>query len=169
MSPAGTSASPGGRPRASRAGEGTLPAWPARTVAVLSTAGQDVHAIPVPAPARAGDRAILLWLHRSRGTPGRIRRWPEAALTVPAEGGGAFTARGRAAIAGEPMAADPEYSAVPIAAGHADDHRQPASRVPAGADRERAGQAARAALAARVRALSNAPVQQPETPARKTP
>lgn len=168
MGPNDTSASSRGRPRASRPGDGTLPVWPARTVAVLSTAGEDVHAIPVSAPVRAGDRAILLSLHRSRGTLGRIRRWPEVALTFLAEGDVAFTARGRATIVEEPMAADPEYDAVSIAVDHVDDHRQPEFRVTAGIDREWVDEAARAALAARVRALSNAPVQQPETPARNT-
>lgn len=169
MSPNDISASSRGRPRASRPGDGAPPAWPARTVAVLSTAGEDVHAIPVPAPVRAGDRAILLSLHRSRDTLGRIRRWPQVARTFLAEGDVAFTARGRATIVEEPMAVDPEYDAVPIAVDHADDHRQPAFRVTAGAGRERADEAARAALAARVRALSNAPVQQPGTPTRNTP
>jgi Pyridoxamine 5'-phosphate oxidase len=169
MSPRNTFVSSGGQPPASRAGDPTLPVWPARTVAVLSTVDEDVHAIPVSAPVRAGDRAILLSLHRSRDTLGRIRRWPEVALTFLAEGDVAFTARGRATIAEEPMAADPEYDAVSIAVDHVDDHRQPAFRVTAGVDREWADEAARAALAARVRALSNAPVQQPETPTRNTP
>src|SRR5215470_9738623 len=80
MNPNDTSASPWGRPRASRAGDGTvpglpcLPGWPPRTVAVLSTVDEDVHAIPISAPVRAGDRAILLSLHRSRDTLSRIRR-----------------------------------------------------------------------------------------------
>jgi hypothetical protein len=169
MSPNDTSAPSRGRPQASRAGDGTLPVWPPRTVAVLSTAGEDVHAIPVSAPVRAGDRTILLSLHRSRGTLARIRRWPVVALTFLAEGDVAFTARGRATIAGEPMAADPEHHAVLMAVDHVDDHRQPAFRVTAGVDREWVDEAARAALAARVCALSNAPVQQPETPARSAP
>jgi hypothetical protein len=169
MSPNDTSASSGGQPRASRASDAILPVWPARTVAVLSTVDEDVHAIPISAPVRAGDRAILLSLHRSRDTLGRIRRWPEVALTFLAEGDVAFTARGRATIVEEPMAADPEYDAVSIAVDHVDDHRQPAFRVTAGVDREWADEAARAALSARVRALSNAPVQQPETPTRNTP
>jgi hypothetical protein len=59
-----------------------LPRWPQRTVAVLSTVDEGVHAIPVSAPVRVGDRRILLSLHRSRDTLGRIRRWPEVALTV---------------------------------------------------------------------------------------
>jgi hypothetical protein len=170
MSPNDTSAPSRGRQRASRAGDGTLPGWPPRTVAVLSTAGEDVHAIPISAPVRAGDRSILLSLHRSRDTLGRIWRRPEVALTFLAEGDVAFTARGRATVAEEPMATDPEYDAVSIAVDHVDDHRQPAFRVTAGVDRDWVDEAARAALAARVRALSNASVQQqPETPTGSTP
>jgi len=168
MSPNDTSASSRGQPRASRAGDGTLPGWPRRTVAVLSTVDEDVHAIPISAPVRAGDRAILLSLHRSRDTLDRIRRWPEVALTFLAEGDVAFTARGRATVLEEPMAVDAEYAAVSIAVDHVDDHRQPAFRVTAGVDREWVDKAARAALAARVHALSNASVQQPETPTRST-
>ena len=117
----------------------------------------------------AGDRTILLSLHRSRGTLGRIRRWPEVALTFLAEGDVAFTARGRATIVEEPMAVDPEYDAVSIAVDHVDDHRQPAFRVTAGVDREWVDEAARAALAARVRALSTCQCSSPETPTRNTP
>jgi hypothetical protein len=104
-----------------------------------------------------------------RGRLGRIRRWPEVALTFLAEGDVAFTARGRATVVEEPMAVDPEYAAVSIAVDHVDDHRQPAFRVTAGVDREWVDEPARAALATRVHALSNAPVQQPDTPARSAP
>ena len=175
MSPDNASASSQGRPRASRARDRTvpslpiLPGWPQRTVAVLSTVDEDVHAIPISAPARAGDRAILLSLHRGRDTLGRIRRWPEVALTFLAEGNVAFTARGKATVFEEPMTADPDYAAVSIAVDHVDDHRQQAFRVTAGVDREWADQAARAALAARVHALSNCSVPQPETPTRSEP
>jgi hypothetical protein len=131
-----------------------LPRWPQRTVAVLSTVDEGVHAIPVSAPVRAGDRRILLSLHRSRDTVGRIRRWPEVALTVLAENDLAFTARGRATIAEEPMAVDPEYVAVAIEVADVDDHRQPAFRVTRGVDREWIDQAARTRLAARQSALS---------------
>lgn len=172
MSTNDTSASSRRRPRAARMGDGTapgLPGWPPRTIAVLSSVDEDVHAIPISAPVRAGDRAILLSLHRGRDTLGRIRRWPEVALTFLAEGDIAFTARGRATVVEEPMAIDPEYAAVSIAVDHVDDHRQPAFLVTAGADREWVDEPARAALAARVRALSNAPVRQPSTPARSAP
>src|SRR5215471_10029037 len=128
----------------------SLPGWPPRTVAVLSTVDEDVHAIPVSAPVRAGDRTILLSLHRSRDTLGRIRRWPEVALTFLAEDDLAFTARGRAAVVEEPMAVDPEYAAVAIAVDHVDDHRQPSFRVTAGVD-------------ARVVALGNPQVRQAAT------
>jgi hypothetical protein len=131
-----------------------LPQWPQRTVAVLSTVDEGVHAIPVSAPVRAGDRRILLSLHRSRDTLGRIRRWPEVALTFLAEDDLAFTARGRATIAEEPMAVDPEYVAVAIEVARVDDHRQPAFRVTTGIDREWVDETARTRLAARVRALS---------------
>jgi Pyridoxamine 5'-phosphate oxidase len=166
MSPHDTSASSPRRPRASHTSDGTLPGWPPRTVAVLSTVDEDVHAILVSAPVRAGDSAISLSLHRSRDTLERIRRWPEVALTFLAEGDVAFTARGRATVVEEPMAVDQEYAAVSIAVDYVDDHRQPAFRVTAGVDREWADEAARAALAARVHALSNTSVQRPETPAR---
>jgi len=136
------------------ASPGILPRWPQRTVAVLSTVDEGVHAIPVSAPVRAGDRRILLSLHHSRDTVGRIRRWPEVALTVLAEGDLAFTARGRATVAEEPMAADPEYVAVAIEVAHVDDHRQPAFRVTNGVDREWVDPAARTRLAARLRALN---------------
>ena len=146
-----------------------LPDWPRRTVAVLSTVDEDVHAIPVSAPVRAGDRAILLSLHRSRDTLGRIRSRPEVALTFLAEGDLAFTARGRATVVEEPMAADPEYTAVSIAVDHVDDHRQPGFRVTAGVDREWVDESARAALAARVSALSNPQDHQRETPTWSAP
>src|SRR3954469_7350540 len=85
-----------------------LPQWPQRTVAVLSSVDEGVHAIPVSAPVRAGNRRILLSLHRSRDTVERIRRWPDVALTFLAEDDVAFTARGRASVVEEPMIVDAE-------------------------------------------------------------
>jgi hypothetical protein len=144
----------GGDPGTSGTPIAMLPRWPQRTVAVLSTVDEGVHAIPVSAPVRAGDRRILLSLHRSRDTVGRIRRWPEVALTFLAEGDLAFTARGTATVADEPMAVDPEYLAVTIVVTHIDDHRQPTFHVTAGIDREWVDETARTELAARIRALS---------------
>jgi hypothetical protein len=114
-----------------------------------------VHAIPISAPVRAGDRQILLSLHRTRDTLGRIRRWPEVALTFLAEDDIAFTARGRATVVEEPMAVDPDYVAVMIHVDHVDDHCQTAFRVTAGVDREWVDNAEKARLGARVQALRN--------------
>jgi hypothetical protein len=133
-----------------------LPHWPQRTVAVLSSVDEGVHAIPISAPVRAGDRQILLSLHRSRDTLVRIRRWSEVALTFLAEDNLAFTARGTATVVEAPMSVDPDYVAVMIHVAHVDDHCQPAFRVTAGVDREWVDNAEKARLAARVNALSTA-------------
>jgi hypothetical protein len=130
-----------------------LPTWTPRTIAVLSTTNGAPHAIPVSAPVRAGDREILLSLHRSRGSLARLRKHPRVALTVLTEGDIAFTARGRARIVQEPMARAPDYAAVAMAVEHVDDHRQPAFVVDSGVGRDWVDEAEKAALGARVAAL----------------
>jgi hypothetical protein len=131
-----------------------LPEWPTRTIAVLATLGDGPHAIPVSAPVRAGDRRILLSLHRSRGTLSRLRERPQVALVVLTEGNTAFTARGRAAVVEEPMAVAPDYAAVQIDVEQIDDHRQDAFLVEGGVDRRWLDEAERDALGERVRALT---------------
>src|SRR5690349_20957810 len=91
-----------------------LPEWPTRTIAMLSTVDDGPHAIPVSAPVRANGRCILLSLHRERDSLARLRRRPEVALLVLAEGDIAFTARGRARVVEEPMSVAPDYVAVAI-------------------------------------------------------
>jgi Pyridoxamine 5'-phosphate oxidase len=135
-------------------GMDVLPEWTTRTIAVLATVDDLPHAIPVSAPVRAGDRLILLSLHRSRGSLSRLRRRPEVALAVLTAGNVAFTARGRARIVQEPMAAAPDYAAVAIDVEQIDDHRQPEFLVEAGVDRRWLDAAARDALGARVHALT---------------
>jgi Pyridoxamine 5'-phosphate oxidase len=131
-----------------------LPEWPTRTIAVLATLCAGPHAIPVSAPVRAGDRRILLSLHRSRGTLSRLRERPQVALVVLTEGNTAFTARGRAAVVEEPMAVAPDYAAVQIDVEQIDDHRQDAFLVEGGVDRRWLDEAERDALGERVRALT---------------
>jgi hypothetical protein len=132
-----------------------LPEWPSRTIAVLTTvAGGEPYAIPVSAPVRASDRRILLSLHRTRGSLSRLREHPQVALVVLTSGNIAFTARGLARIAEEPMAAAPDYAAVAIDVEHVDDHRQSAFLVEAGVDRSWLDEEERNALGARVRALA---------------
>jgi hypothetical protein len=131
-----------------------LPEWPTRTVAVLATTGVGPHAIPISAPVRAGDRRILLSLHRTRGSLGRLRERPQVALLVLTEGNVAFTARGRARVVEEPMEVAGEYVAVEIEVDAVDDHRQPAFEVTGGVDRRWLDERERDELGARVRALS---------------
>jgi Pyridoxamine 5'-phosphate oxidase len=132
----------------------TLPEWPSRTIAILSTVEDGPYAIPVSAPLRAGDRSILLSLHRDRGSLARLRRRPEVALTVLAEGDVAFTARGRARVVEDPMAAAPDYAAVAIDVAYIDDHRQAAFRVESGIDRRWIDGGEQRALRERVEALA---------------
>ncbi|WP_067804652.1 pyridoxamine 5'-phosphate oxidase family protein [Actinomadura formosensis] len=139
---------------------GTLPSWPPRTIAILTTLSgppdHGPHAIPVSAPVRADDHTVLLALHRTRGSLARLRERPHVALTVLAENDIAFTVRGTARVVDEPMAADPDYVSVAITATDIDDHRQPGFVVEAGIDRRWIDTEQRDALAARVRALTTA-------------
>jgi hypothetical protein len=130
-----------------------LPEWPGRTIAVFSTVDPDPYAIPISAPQRAGDRRILINLRRDRGSLDRLRRRPQVAITLLTEGDIAFTARGRARILEESMAAGPEYAAVAVDVEHIDDHRQPAFTVESGVARRWVDEGEQRALRARVDAL----------------
>jgi uncharacterized pyridoxamine 5'-phosphate oxidase family protein len=133
----------------------TLPTWPTRTVGMLATTAPDgPHVIPVSAPLRAGDRQILLSLHRTRGSLERLRQQPEVALLVLAGDDVAFTARGRAAVVEEPMEVSADYVAVAIEVDAVDDHRQPAFVVDSGVGRRWVDEAEQKALGARVAALT---------------
>jgi len=101
-----------------------LPEWPEKTIAVLSTQNEEVHAIPITAPLRIGDRQILLRLKRCRESLARLREHPKVALTIFAKGNLAFTARGPARVVQEPMLGAPMFAAVAIDVENIDDHRQ---------------------------------------------
>ena len=101
-----------------------LPEWPEKTIAVLSTQNEEVHAIPITAPLRIGDRQILLRLKRCRESLARLREHPKVALTIFAKGNLAFTARGPARVVQEPMLSAPMFAAVAIDVENIDDHRQ---------------------------------------------
>lgn len=106
-----------------------LPTWPPSTTAILTTISADPaegpHSIPISAPVRAGEATILLSLHRTRDTLTRLRIRPQVALLIQAEGI-AFTARGTARIAADPMSGAPDYTAVEITVTDVDDHRSAA-------------------------------------------
>src|SRR4051794_29884181 len=78
-----------------------LPEWPRGTVAILVTAGDEPHAIPVSAALRAGPSRALLGLAARRASLARLRADPRAALVVLAAGDVALTAHGRAAVLDE--------------------------------------------------------------------
>jgi hypothetical protein len=101
-----------------------LPEWPQKTIAILSTENEEVHAIPITAPLRAGDHWILFRLKRCRRSLARLREHPKVALTTFGEGNLAFTARGPARVVQEPMLGAPMFAAVAIDVENIDDHRQ---------------------------------------------
>jgi len=101
-----------------------LPEWPQKTIAVLSTENEEVHAIPITAPLRAGDHRILFRLKRCRESLARLREHPKVALTIFAKGNLAFTARGPDRVVQEPMLRAPMFAAVAIDVENIDDHRQ---------------------------------------------
>ena len=101
-----------------------LPEWPEETIAVLSTQNEEVHAIPITAPLRIGDRQILLRLKRCRESLARLREHPKVALTIFGKGNLAFTARGPAHVVQESMVVAPAFAAVAIDVENIDDHRQ---------------------------------------------
>ncbi len=131
----------------------TLPAWPAKTVAVLATIDPAPHAIPVSAPVRAGDRRILLSLKRGRGSLARLRERPQVALLVLAAGNLVLTAYGTARVVEEPMEGASDYAAIQIDVEGIDDHRQAEFVVQSGVDREWTDGREQRALGARVEAL----------------
>ena len=132
----------------------TLPDWPVRTIAVLSTVDDGPFAIPISAPVRDSDRRILFALHRDRASLARLREQPHVALTVLAEGNVAFTARGDARIVQEPMARAPTYAAVAIDVEHIEDHRQPEFAVDTGVGRRWIDADEQRTLGERVQALN---------------
>jgi hypothetical protein len=111
---------------------GDLPEWPAGTVAVLSTAGETPHAIPVSTAVRAGPGRVLLALARTRATLELLRADPRCALTVVAGGDIAFTAHGRAAIVEDPMAVADSVVAVAIDVEDVRSHDDPRFAIEAG-------------------------------------
>lgn len=130
----------------------SLPDWPAGTVAVLSTAGGEPHAIPVSTAVKAGPRAVLLALSLRRESLARLREDPRCALTLMAPGV-ALTAVGTAAIVEEPMEEAERVAAVRIEVERIQDHDQPRFAITAGVgwhwtdqEAERADDEVRAAL-----------------------
>jgi hypothetical protein len=109
-----------------------LPHWPPGTVAVLSTAGRDAHAIPVSTAVRAGDACLLFALGRGRESLARLRADPRVALTLMAAGDVAVTAYGRASVAADPLPGADGVVAVRLDVERVCDHARPAFAIEAG-------------------------------------
>jgi hypothetical protein len=126
-----------------------LPDWPDGTVATLTTAGREPHAIPVSLVLRAGPRGLLIGLAPSRESLARLRGDPRCAVTILAAGDHALTAYGRATAFVEAGA----VIGVRIEADEIVDHNRPTYVIEDGvrwrwtdADAERADADARTAL-----------------------
>ena len=104
-----------------------LPDWPPGTVAVLATAGDAPHAIPVSTAVRTGPRELRFALAHRRESLARIRTDPRCALTILAHGV-AITVHGRATVVGE---AD-GVAAIRLAVERIQDHDQPTFEIDAG-------------------------------------
>lgn len=111
-----------------------LPTWAPGTVAILSTAAGEPHAIPVSTAVAAGPRAVILALALRRESLARLREDPRCALTILAGGDVAITAHGRAAVIEEPLAISDRVAAVRIDVDRIQDHGQPRFAIEAGVD-----------------------------------
>jgi hypothetical protein len=100
-----------------------LPEWPAGTVTILTTGGEEPHAIPVSAALRAGPRRALVALGAGRESLARLRADPRVALTILCGGDVALTAHGRATVVDEALVAG--VAAVEIQVERVQDHNRP--------------------------------------------
>lgn len=110
--------------------EPILPHWPAGTVIVLVTAGEEPHAIPVSAAVRAGARRVLLGLANTRRSLARLRTDPRVALAITAAGDIAVTAYGTARVL-EAALLD-GVAAVEVGVDRVQDHNRPTFVIEAG-------------------------------------
>jgi hypothetical protein len=109
-----------------------LPEWEDGTVAILSTLGDEPHAIPVSTAVRAGPRRVLLALSLRRRSLALLRARPRVALTILAAGDVALTAHCRASVRQEPMTVSDSVAAVALDVESIQDHGQPRFVIDAG-------------------------------------
>jgi len=109
-----------------------LPTWPEGTVSILSTAGEEPHAIPISTAIRAGERSIVFGLAHRRGSLERLNSDPRAAMTVLAAGDLAFTATGNARVLAGALDAAPKVAAVVLDVTEVQDHHEPTFEITGG-------------------------------------
>lgn len=107
-----------------------LSQWPAGTVLVLSTGGEEPHSIPVSAAVLAGPSRVLVGLAESRASLARLRAHPRVALCIMAEGDVAITAYGTARELEDELTDG--VVAVEIAVDRVQDHGRPTFAIDAG-------------------------------------
>lgn len=99
---------------------------------MLSTAGDDPHAIPISTAVRVADDLVLVALATRRESLTRLRTDPRAALTLLAEADVAITAHCRARILADPMTISDRLCAVALDVLRVQDHGQSRFRIDAG-------------------------------------
>jgi flavin reductase (DIM6/NTAB) family NADH-FMN oxidoreductase RutF len=104
-----------------------LPDWPEQTVAILSTTGDDPHAIPVSTAVRRGPQTVVFALGLRRASLTRLQADPRCALTIIAGEDLAFTVHGRASA--ELLDA---IARVTLEVASIQDHMAPAFTISAG-------------------------------------
>ena len=109
-----------------------LPEWEEGAVAILSTIGDEPHAIPVSTAVRAGPRRVLLALALRRRSLALLRARPRVALTIVTRGV-AITAHCRAAVVEDPMSVSDRVAAVALEVESIQDHDQPRFVIEEGA------------------------------------
>jgi flavin reductase (DIM6/NTAB) family NADH-FMN oxidoreductase RutF len=109
-----------------------LPDWEDGTVAILSTAGEHPHAIPVSTAVRVASRRVLLALSLRRRSLELLRADEHVALAILAGGDVAVTAHCRASVVREPMVASDRVAAIALEVLAIQDHGQPRFVVDAG-------------------------------------
>jgi len=108
-----------------------LPRWPTGTVAILATAGERPHAIPVSAAVRADDDRVLLGLAQGRESLARLRADARVTLAICAREV-AVSVDGRARVVDEELVEG--VAAVEVAVETIHDHDRPTFAIRGGVD-----------------------------------
>lgn len=102
-----------------------LPRWAPGTVAILATAGDTPHAIPVSTAVRVSDTRVAFALSRRRLSLARLRADPRCALALLAGDDVAVTVHGVVTVVQDPMDVSDRVVALVLDAERVQDHGQP--------------------------------------------
>jgi flavin reductase (DIM6/NTAB) family NADH-FMN oxidoreductase RutF len=102
-----------------------LPRWAPGTVAILATAGDAPHAIPVSTAVRISDTRVAFALSRRRLSLARLREDPRCALALLAGGDVAVTVHGVVTVVQDPMEVADRVAALALDGARVQDHGQP--------------------------------------------